>query len=244
LRKFISAVVALVVLVAAYWGWALVGAAQLVSVASQGNAQAVMQRVDLPALRRPLNGQIAHAYLGQNPQFKRLLSIEQGFVGSVGPAEALLREIAALLNEGRAGFPDSGAPIWRMPPLGEAFRRPFGGLEELLFRRPAQLRRRAGQLRGPIQRPPASLGDDLAPVRPRHSRGSQRSAGVRDRTASRRLNRAPGRVTIFSEGSPRSSPTMRRAGRGDAGHAGHRKMSHGGTKRVSVVITAGERDEF
>ena len=89
-----------------------------------------MQRVDLPALTRSLSGQIAHAYLDQNPQFKKLLSIEQGFVGSVGAgaADALLREaltpenIAALLNKGRAGFPNAGASIWRMPPLSEAFR--------------------------------------------------------------------------------------------------------------------------
>jgi len=51
-------------------------------------------------------------------------------VGSVGAgaADALLREvltpenIAALLNTGRVGFPGSGASVWRMPPLGEAFR--------------------------------------------------------------------------------------------------------------------------
>ena len=91
------------------------------------------QRVDLPALRRSLGTQIARAYLEQNPQFQKLLSIEQGFVGSVGggAAEALLREfltpetIAALLNKGRVGLPKAGGPdaetLWRMPPLGEAF---------------------------------------------------------------------------------------------------------------------------
>ena len=133
MRKFIRAAIVLVILAAAYWGWALAGGAQLASVASQGDAEAVMQRVDLPALRRSLGRQIAHAYLEQNPQFQKLLSLEKGFVGSVGggAADALLREvltpetIAALLNKGRVGLPKARGPdaetLWRMPPLGEAF---------------------------------------------------------------------------------------------------------------------------
>jgi Protein of unknown function (DUF2939) len=141
MRKFFRAAILLVILVAAYWSWALVGAAQLASVASEGDAEAVMQRVDLPALRRSLGSQIAHAFLEQNPQFKKLLPLEQGFVGSVGggAADALLRElltpenIAALLNKGRVGLPKDGAPnaetLWRMPSLGEAFRtRPLQAL--------------------------------------------------------------------------------------------------------------------
>ena len=91
-----------------------------------------MQRVDLPALSRSLGRQIAYAYLEQNPEFQKLLSVEKGFVGSVGSgaANALLREIltpeniAALLNKNRVG--PSGGPyaetIWRMPPLSDAFR--------------------------------------------------------------------------------------------------------------------------
>ncbi len=141
MRKIIGTVIALVVLVALYWGWALMGAAELASVASTGDPAAVMQRVDLPALTRSLGAQIAHAYLDQNPQFKKLLSVEQGFLGSAGAgeAEALLREmltpeaIAALLKEGRAGLAGAGAPdglsLWRMPPLSEAFR---AGLVETL----------------------------------------------------------------------------------------------------------------
>ena len=120
MRNFIRAAIVLVILVAAYWGWALIGAAELASVASQGDAEAVMQRVDLPALRRSLASQIAHAYLEQNPQFKKLPSLEQGFVGSVGggAAEALLREVltpenvALLLNKGRVGLP---RPALRKP---------------------------------------------------------------------------------------------------------------------------------
>ena len=142
MRRFIRAAIVLVILVAGYWGWALVGAAQLASVASEGDAEAVMQRVDLPALRRSLGSQIWRAYLEQNPQFQKLLSLEKGFVGSVGggAADELLREvltpenIAALLNKGRVGLPKAGAQdaqtLWRMPPLGEAFR--MGPLQALM----------------------------------------------------------------------------------------------------------------
>src|SRR5208282_4109935 len=142
MRNFIRAAIVLVILVAAYWGWALIGAAELASVASQVDAEAVMRRVDLPALRRSLASQIARAYLEQNPQFKKLLSLEQGFVGSVGggAADALLRElltpenIAALLNKGRVGLPKGEArdavTLWRMPPLGR--RGPRGAWVTLL----------------------------------------------------------------------------------------------------------------
>ncbi len=138
MRTFIRAAV-LVILVAAYWGWALAGVAQLASAASEGDAAAVMRRVDLPALRRSLGSQIARAFLEQNPQFQKLLSIERGFVGSVGggAADALLREvltpetIAALLNKGRLGFPQADAETpWRTPSLGDAFR--SGPLQALM----------------------------------------------------------------------------------------------------------------
>jgi Protein of unknown function (DUF2939) len=129
MRKFIGAVVALVILVAAYWGWALAGAGELASAASRGDAEAVIERVDIPALSRSLSSQISRAYLEQNPQLQKLLALQQGDGGVVinaAAAEMLLRafltpeNIAALLNQGRAaGGPDAGA-LWRMPGLGEA----------------------------------------------------------------------------------------------------------------------------
>jgi hypothetical protein len=129
MRKFIGPAVALVVLVAAYWGWALAGAGELASAASRGDAEAVIERVDIPALSRSLSSQISRAYLEQNPQLQKLLALQQGDGGVVinaAAAEMLLRafltpeNIAALLNQGRAaGGPDAGA-LWRMPGLGEA----------------------------------------------------------------------------------------------------------------------------
>jgi hypothetical protein len=132
-RTWVSALAALVVLFAAYWGWALVGAAQLASAASRGDAAALMQRVDAPLLTRSLSGQIAAAYLKENPKFARLSAVEQGFVRSAGVAavNAVLAElltpqnVAALLDKGRAALPagtPGGEPLWQAPSLTEAFR--------------------------------------------------------------------------------------------------------------------------
>jgi hypothetical protein len=127
----IRGAVALVILVAAYWGWALAGAAQLASAASRGDAQAVIERVDLQALIRSLSSQIARAYLDQNPQLQNPPSPRQGVFLNASAAEMLLRalltpdNIAALLNQGRVGVLNAGgqdsATVWGMPSLGEAF---------------------------------------------------------------------------------------------------------------------------
>ena len=132
MRMVIRGAVALVILVGAYWGWALAGAAQLASAASRDDPEAVMERVDLQPLIRSLSSQIARAYLDQNPELRKLLS-EHGLGGGVvvnaAGAELLLRafltpeNIAALLNRGRvdAGGQDAGT-LSGVPSLGEAFR--------------------------------------------------------------------------------------------------------------------------
>jgi hypothetical protein len=127
----IRGAVALVILVAAYWGGALAGAAQLASAASRGDAQAVIERVDLQALIRSISSQIARAYLDQNPQLQNPPSPRQGVFLNASAAEMLLRalltpeNIAALLNQGRVGVLNAGgqdsATVWGMPSLGEAF---------------------------------------------------------------------------------------------------------------------------
>jgi hypothetical protein len=126
----IRAAVALVILLAAYWGWALAGAAQLASAAQRGDAEAVMERVDLQALIRSLSGQIARAFAKQNPQLQHLPLVRQGVFLNGAAAEMLLRalltpeNIAALLNQGRVGVLNAGGKdagtAWGMPPLGEA----------------------------------------------------------------------------------------------------------------------------
>ena len=133
MRRILGAGVALAVVILAYWAWALIGAAQLAAIASQGDAAAVMARVDLPALRHSLGSQIVRAYLRQNPKTRTLGRLERGLAGSLGGsiADAMLRQaltpenIAALLDKGRlgatAGEANTAAP-WRMPPLDAAFR--------------------------------------------------------------------------------------------------------------------------
>ena len=131
MRMLIRAAVALVILVALYWGWALVGAAQLASAAERGDADAVIERVDLQALIRSLSGQIARAFLDQNPQLQKAPPPRPGAFLNASAAEMLLRalltpdNIAALLSQGRVGVLGAGGKdvgtVWGMPSLGEAF---------------------------------------------------------------------------------------------------------------------------
>ena len=141
---FIRGAVALVILIVAYWGWALAGAAQLASAAQRGDAEAVMERVDLQALIRSLSGQVARAFAKQNPQLQHLPLVRQGVFLNGAAAEMLLRAlltpetIAALLNQGHvdvldASGKDAGA-VWGMPSLGEAlYARPLQVLRNSYF---------------------------------------------------------------------------------------------------------------
>ena len=121
--------VALVILIAAYWAWAIAGAAQLASAAQRGDAEAVIERVDLQALIRSLSGQIARAFSEQNPQLQNQAPRPASF--SMAQRPMLLRalltpeNIAALLTQGRVGVLDASGKdagtVWGMPSLGEAF---------------------------------------------------------------------------------------------------------------------------
>jgi hypothetical protein len=130
MRILMRAAVALVILLALYWAWALAGAAQLASAAERGDADAVIERVDLQALIRSLSGQIARAFLDENPQLLKLPPRPGVFLNG-SAAELLLRalvtpdNIAALLSQGRVGVVGAGGKdtetLWSMPSLGEAF---------------------------------------------------------------------------------------------------------------------------
>ncbi len=147
MRMVIRGAVALVILVAAYWGWALAGAAQLGSAASRGDAQAVMERVDLQALIRSLSSQVARALLDQHPELKELQSsLRRRVFLNASAAEMLLRalltpdNIAALLGQGRMGVQSAGqeaGKLWGMPSLGGAFHaRPLQVLTSSYFTGP------------------------------------------------------------------------------------------------------------
>ena len=147
MRVFVRAAVALVILVALYWAWALAGTAQLASAAQRGDAEGVTERIDLQPLIRSLSSQISQAYLDENPTLKNLQSARPGVFLNGAAAEMLLRalltpeNIAALLNQGRvgvlnAGGKDSGT-VWGMPSLDEAFNaRPLEVLTHSYFNGP------------------------------------------------------------------------------------------------------------
>jgi Protein of unknown function (DUF2939) len=147
MRMVIRGAVALVILVAAYWGWALAGAAQLASAAERGDANAVLERIDLQALIRSLSGQISQAFVDENPQLQKLPSARQGVFLNGAAAEMLLRalltpeNIPALLTQGRVGVLGAGGKdvgtVWGMPSLGEAFNaRPLQVLTHSYFNGP------------------------------------------------------------------------------------------------------------
>ena len=131
MRILIRGVVALFILVVAYWGWALAGAAQLASAAKSGDAEALMERVDLQALIRSLSGQIARAFADENPDLQKLPAPRPGVFLNASAAEMLLRalltpdNIASLLSQGRVGVLGAGGKdagtLWGMPSLGQAF---------------------------------------------------------------------------------------------------------------------------
>ena len=139
MRKIIGAVAALVILAGAYWGWALAGAAALASAAQRGDAEGVIERIDIAALSRSLSSQISRAWLEQNPELQKALAQHEGggLVINAAAAEMLLRafltpeNLAALLKQGGAGAGGSDAnSLLRMPSFGDAFR--GGGLIETL----------------------------------------------------------------------------------------------------------------
>ncbi len=128
MRRIFAAVGLVVVLLAAWWGWALSDVHALAAAAREGDAATVMRRVDLPALTRSLAGQIAKAWLEENPQFKTLPPAARTFVGGAG-AGAVARALQAMLTPDivtavlAGNAPGAGPPAaWRMPPLEDALR--------------------------------------------------------------------------------------------------------------------------
>jgi hypothetical protein len=130
MRILIRVLVALVILVAAYWGWALAGAAQLASAARSGDADALMERVDLQALIRSLASEISRFLAERDPRAGNPPPARRGVTLNGAAAEMLLRAlltpdvIAALLSQGRVAILDTNskgsAALPSMPSLGEA----------------------------------------------------------------------------------------------------------------------------
>lgn len=111
MRNWFWAFVVLCFVLLVYSAWPLAGAAQMAAVAETGAPDAVMQRVDLPALRRSLAHQIVAAYLRQNEKLNKMTGIARSLAGSVGTtvADSMLQDlltpdsITAILKDGRFG---------------------------------------------------------------------------------------------------------------------------------------------
>ncbi len=111
MRRWIWTLVILAVLAAAYWTWPFVGAAGLASAAQRGDSAAVIERVDLPALRRSLARQIALAYLEATGKGGKAGSFGRSLMGAAATtvadpyvAELLTPEnITAMIGRGKIG---------------------------------------------------------------------------------------------------------------------------------------------
>ncbi len=98
-----------VVLGCAYWMWPLADAASLARAARENAAGEVIDRVDIPALRRSLARQIATAYLDASGKGGKLGTLGRGLAGAAATtvadpyvAELLTpANIVALLSEGK-----------------------------------------------------------------------------------------------------------------------------------------------
>lgn len=109
MRRWMWVCVVLAVLAMAYWVWPFVGAAQLARAAQGGDAQQVISRVDLPALRRSLARQIALAYLQATGRAQKMGAFGRSVAGAAATtvadpyvAELLTPEnITALLGQGK-----------------------------------------------------------------------------------------------------------------------------------------------
>lgn len=111
MRRWAWIIGILVIMIGSYWAWPFFGAAQLASAAQSGNSAAVIERVDLPALRRSLARQIANAYLKVSGKAEKLGSLGRGLAGAAATtvadpyvADLLTPEnITALVGQGRIG---------------------------------------------------------------------------------------------------------------------------------------------
>lgn len=111
MRNWFWAFVVLSLALISYSTWALVGAAELASTAQSAAPSALVQRIDLPSLRRSLAHQIVAAYLRQDEKLSKMSGMARGFAGSLGTtvADSMLQDLltpeslATMLKDGRFG---------------------------------------------------------------------------------------------------------------------------------------------
>lgn len=111
MRRWLWIVGIIFVLALCYWAWPLVGALQLASAAQHGDSQGVMDRTDLPALRRSLARQIAVAYLNATGKADKMGALGRSMAGAAATTVAdpyvaaflTPENITALLSQGKLG---------------------------------------------------------------------------------------------------------------------------------------------
>ena len=92
-----------------YWAWPFLGAAEIVRAARSGDSAILLDRVNLPALRRSLARQIAQAYLKATGKADKMGALGRSVAGAAATtiADPYLAELltpdnlVALLGQGR-----------------------------------------------------------------------------------------------------------------------------------------------
>ena len=217
MRNVIRAAVALVILVALYSGWALVGAAQLASAAQRSDTTPVIERVDLQALIRSLSGGSPQRIGTSNNSTASAGRLINASAAEMPPRALLMpANIAAFLSQGawaRRPPCDQGcAFVLGMPSLGQAFNAlPPTGDYALAFDGPRNfvvgLDSSDGRYRIQHQPFPAAPGACRASISPSRSRRGLRISSRRG-SAERWTCVAIKPATGLTEGARDQPPTI------------------------------------
>jgi hypothetical protein len=125
MRKFVRFVFILLVLAAAYVGWALYAFAQLVDAVRRGDGAEVAARTNFTRLTHSLSDQIVDAYLKRIEATRKVSPMERVLIGGYGGtvADALVRKLLTpdvltrILRTGELPAAAEGAPAIRLSAL-------------------------------------------------------------------------------------------------------------------------------
>jgi uncharacterized SAM-binding protein YcdF (DUF218 family) len=127
MRWFVGVVVTIVLLMVIYLGSAAYSLAGLIAAAREGNGAAVMERIDMPSLRRSLTDQIVAAWLERVGSTRRVSPMEKMLVNTYGAtvADAMVAKLLTaerLTQILRTGNLDATAGVPNLtgvPPLAD-----------------------------------------------------------------------------------------------------------------------------
>ncbi|HEU0084295.1 MAG TPA: DUF2939 domain-containing protein [Bradyrhizobium sp.] len=127
MRWLVGIVITIVLLMVIYLGSAAYSLAGLIAAAREGNGAAVMERIDMPSLRRSLTDQIVAAWLERVGSTRRVSPMEKMLVNTYGAtvADAMVAKLLTaerLTQILRTGNLDAtaGVPnLTGLPPLAD-----------------------------------------------------------------------------------------------------------------------------